>query len=105
MTQYVMTYFGGNPPATPEEGKAHMQAYQAWLGELGASAISPMNPLRNAQTISPDGAASDGSAARMSGYTIVELDSMELAVEAAKRCPFLGIGGTLEVAELVDMSG
>lgn len=104
MPQYVMTYFGGNPPATPEEGKAHMQAYQAWLGELGASAISPMNPLRGAQTISPEGAVKEGSTSRMSGYTIIELDTMELAVAAAKRCPFLGIGGTLEVAELVDMS-
>jgi len=31
----------------------------------------------------------------MSGYTIIEADSMEVALEIAKACPFLDIGGSL----------
>jgi len=41
----------------------------------------------------------------MSGYTIIEVDSMEVALELAKACPFLDIGGSLEVSELLQMPG
>jgi hypothetical protein len=39
----------------------------------------------------------------MSGYTIIEAESMEVALSIAKSCPFLDIGGSLEVSELVQM--
>ena len=41
----------------------------------------------------------------MSGYTIIQADSMEAALEIAQACPFLDIGGTLEVSELGEMPG
>jgi hypothetical protein len=41
----------------------------------------------------------------MSGYTIVEADSMDAALEMAKSCPFLDINGSLEVSELMQMPG
>lgn len=104
MTQFVITYLGGNPPATPEEGKQHFARYMAWLGSLGEAAVSPMNPFRNTYTVSPDGNASHGGQTGMSGFTIIEAESMDKALEAAKGCPFLEIEGTLEVSELVDMS-
>ncbi len=37
----------------------------------------------------------------MSGYTLIEADSMESAIDAVKSCPFLRINGTLEVSELI----
>jgi len=39
----------------------------------------------------------------MSGYTVIEVDSMDRALDFAKTCPFLEIGGSLEVSELVQM--
>ena len=105
MTRYLMTYLGGNPPATPEEGKQHFARYQEWLGSLGAAAVSPMNPLRDTHSVASDGAVSAGSSTSMSGYTIVEAESMQEALAMAADCPFLGIGGTLEVSELVKMNG
>jgi len=41
----------------------------------------------------------------MSGYTIIEADSMEAALSIAKDCPFLEMGGSLEVSELIQMPG
>ncbi len=41
----------------------------------------------------------------MSGYTIIEVDSMKAALLIAKACPFLDIGGSLEVSQLVEMPG
>jgi hypothetical protein len=39
----------------------------------------------------------------MSGYTLVQADSMEAALAIAQTCPFLEIGGSLEVSELIQM--
>jgi hypothetical protein len=41
----------------------------------------------------------------MSGYTIIEADSMESALSIARSCPFLEVGGSLEVSELIQMPG
>ena len=103
MSQYVITYLGGDQPSTPEAGKQHFEKYQQWLASLGEAAISPMNPFKDTHTVKPDGTASAGSSTMMSGYTVIEADSMEKALEIAKACPFLDIGGSLEVSELVQM--
>jgi hypothetical protein len=105
MPQYVLAYLGGNQPSSPEEGQQHFAKYQQWLASLGDSAVSPANPFKDTHTINPDGAVTTGSTTSMSGYTIIEADSMEAALEMAKACPFLEIGGSLEVSELVQMQG
>jgi len=103
MPQYVLTYLGGDKPSTPEEGKQHFAKYQQWLASLGDAAVSPANPFRNTSTVNPDGSVTGGSKTSMSGFTIVEADTMESALSIAKSCPFLEIGGSLEVSELMQM--
>ena len=103
MPQYVIVYLGGNEPSTPEEGQRHFSKYMEWLSSLGDSAISPANPLKDTKTINPDGSVTAGGSTTMSGYTIIEAESMDAALEVAKACPFLEIGGSLEVSELAQM--
>ena len=103
MPQYVIVYLGGEQPSSPEEGKQHFAEYMEWLSSLGDSVVSPANPLKNTHVVSPDGVVSAGSASAMSGYTIIESDSMEAALKIAKACPFLNVGGSLEVSELSEM--
>jgi len=104
MSQYLIVYLGGNPPSTPEEGKEHFAKYKQWLSSLGDSVVSPANPVKNTSTIHPDGTVSPGGATAMSGYTILKADSIDAAISMAKDCPFLEVGGSLEVSELVEMS-
>ncbi|MCU7844567.1 MAG: YciI family protein [Candidatus Thiodiazotropha sp. (ex Monitilora ramsayi)] len=103
MPAYMITYLGGNHPSNPEEGKRHFAKYQAWLQDLGEAAISPANPLKNTRVVKPDGSVSDGSATSMSGFTIIKADSLAAAIEIARACPFLEIGGSLEVSEILEM--
>lgn len=105
MPQYMLSYLGGNPPSSPEEGKANMAKYKDWLSSLGDSAVSPANPLKDTSTVKSDGTVSTGSTTSMSGFTIIEADSMEGALSVAKACPFLEVGGSLEVSELMQMPG
>lgn len=103
MTQYVIVYLGGDQPSDPEEGRQHFAKYMDWLSSLGEAAVSPANPLKNTSTVNSDGTVTSGGTSAMSGYTIIEADSMEAALEIAKACPFLAIGGSLEVSELIQM--
>ena len=103
MAQYIITYIGGDQPSSPEEGKQHFAKYKEWLSSLGDSAVSPANPFKNTSTVNSDGTVTIGSTTSMSGYTIIEADSMEAALEIAKACPFLDMSGSLEVSELMQM--
>jgi len=105
MPQYVITYLGGNQPSSPEEGKKQMSKYMEWISSLGEKAVSPMNPFKNTSTVNSDGTVTTGSKTSMSGYTIINANSLEEAVSVAKTCPFLEIGGSLEVSELMQMPG
>lgn len=105
MPQYAIVYLGGNQPSTPEEGKQHFAKYMDWLASLGDAAVSPANPLKDTRTVNPDGSVSEGGISTMSGFTIVEVDSMDEALSIAGRCPFLDVGGSLEVSELMQMPG
>jgi hypothetical protein len=58
-------------------------------------AISPANPIKNTSTVKRDGNLACGGVSSMSGFTIVEA-----RISMAKSCPFLEIGGSLEVSEL-----
>lgn len=103
MPQYVIVYLGGDKPATPEEGKQNFAKYMQWLGSLGDSAVSPANPLKNTKTVRSDRTVTNGGSTTMSGFTIIEAESMDAALSIAKACPFLDANGTLEVSELVEM--
>jgi hypothetical protein len=105
MPQYMITYLGGDQPSSPEEGKKHMAEYRDWLSSLGDSAVSPANPIKDTSTVSSDGSVTTGGTTSMSGFTIIESDSMDAALSIAKGCPFLDIGGSLEVSELMQMPG
>jgi hypothetical protein len=105
MPQYFITYLGGDKPSSPEEGEQHMSKYRAWLSSLGDSAVSPANPLKDTSTVNSDGTVTAGSTTSMSGFTIIEADSIEAALLIAKACPFLDVGGSLEVSELIEMPG
>jgi len=105
MPQFVIVYLGGDQPSSAEEGKRHFAKYMDWLASLGDSAVSPANPLKSTSTVNPDGSVTAAGRSTMSGYSIIEADSMEAALTIAKACPFLDIGGSLEVSELMQMPG
>jgi hypothetical protein len=105
MPQYIFVYLGGELPDDPEEAQQHFQRYQQWLDSLGSTVISPAIPFRDTHVVRPDGTVAPGSVSAMSGLGILRMDSLEEALAAARSCPFLEINGTLEVSEMIEMSG
>ena len=103
MPQYIISYLGGDKPSSPEEGQENYAKYKEWLLSIGNSVVSPANPFKDTHIINPDGSVTSGSTTSMSGYTIIEADSINTALSIAKDCPFLEINGSLEVSEIIQM--
>jgi len=103
MAQFVFVYLGGNQPTSPEEANKHFSKYMEWLSSLGDSVVIPTIPLKDTNTISPDGTVKEGGTSAMSGFSIIKAESMEAALSIAQSCPFLEIDGTLEVSEMMQM--
>lgn len=88
MAKFVISYIGGEQPKTPEEGQQHFAKYKQWLVSLSDVMVSPANPFKNTHTVSPDGEVSQGGQSKMSGYTIIEVGSMDEALAAANDVRF-----------------
>ena len=100
MSDYVLLFRGGNPPASEEEGKKVFAAWTAWFERLGSSVKDPGNPFSTtAKTVAPDGSVSDGSRDPVGGYSIVTADSIDAALALAKDCPALDSGSTVTIHE------
>ncbi len=102
MPEYIIAYHGGKEPASPEEGAKGMEKWKAWMAGLGDAMVNPGTPMGMNKTVTSDGVSDEDGPNRLTGYTIVKADNMDVAIEMARACPFLEIG-TLEVAELMQM--
>jgi hypothetical protein len=103
MPNYLLAYHGGKKPESPEEGAKGMAKWKAWVDGLGGAAVNPGTPLGKFKTVSASGVSDDGGSNPMLGFSIVKADSMDAALEMAKECPHVELGGTLEVAEMMEM--
>lgn len=104
MSKFLFVYHGGSMPETEEEGARVMAAWGAWFQGMGAAVVDGGNPTGPSSTVHGGGrVTSDGGANPASGYSLVQADSLEQALELAKGCPILDAGGSVEVAETMDM--
>ncbi len=103
MSNYILAYHGGKKPETPAEGAKNMAKWKAWVGGLGDAVVNPGTPLGKSRIVSSLGVSDDGGWNPLIGFSIVKADSMDAALAMARECPHLEIGGTLEVAEVMEM--
>ena len=103
MPNYMFAYHGGRKPESPEEGAEMMTKWKAWIADLGDAMVNPGTPMGMSKTVSSGGVTDDGGPNPLSGYSILAADSMDAALEIAKGCPFLAMGGTIEVAQAMEM--
>jgi hypothetical protein len=100
MANYVLVYKGGGGMANDEAARQKiMEAWGRWFGSLGDSLVDGGNPFGPSASIAPGGAVTNAGGAGLTGYSIIKGDSLQAATEAAKGCPVLTDGGTVEVYE------
>lgn len=104
MAKYLFVYHGAKAPMNPDDIKKTMDAWGAWFGSMGAAVIDGGNPVGLSSTVKPNGSlVSGGGANPASGYSLIEASSLEDAHSKAKACPLLKAGGTIEIAQALDM--
>ena len=102
MAKFLLAYKGGGMGDSPESQQEAMDAWMAWFGALGADLVDGGAPFGSSTTIPANGVADNG-ASRLSGYTIINAQSLAAAGEKAQGCPVLSSGGAVEVYEAVPM--
>jgi len=104
MSKYLFVYHGGKAPQSKDEVAHVIDAWGKWLGSMGSAVIDGGNPVGKSSTVNSDGSVSpNGGANPASGYSLLEASSLEDAIKKAKGCPILGVGGSIELAEALDM--
>ncbi|MEC7851886.1 MAG: hypothetical protein VYB04_01365 [Pseudomonadota bacterium] len=99
MPHFIFAYHGGKTPETPEETETEIERWRRWFDHLGAAVVDPGNPVGMSKTVSAVGVSVDGGANPLSGYTIINTETIDEAIELAKTCPIIG-DGSIEVAEI-----
>jgi hypothetical protein len=97
MSKYVLVYSGGAMNESPDAQEKAMEEWMNWFGSLGASIVDAGNPFGPACTVASDGSVAQQGANRLSGYSIIEADSLSAAAKTAEGCPVLSGGGSIEV--------
>ncbi len=104
MAKYLFVYHGGSAAPNPADRQQIMDAWGAWFGSLGAAIIDGGNPVGPSSTVKADGAlVAGGGANPASGYSLIEASSLEDAHAKAQGCPLLKAGGTIEIAQCMDI--
>jgi hypothetical protein len=87
----------------PAEREQAMAAWNSWFTEIGSSLVDPGAPTGAAKTVGAGGSVSDGGSRGLNGYSVITAESIDHAVAAAKMCPLIAGGGTVDVYETIEM--
>jgi hypothetical protein len=101
MSKFVFIYHAPMTPAeaappAPEDMAAAMEQWNNWAAKVGNGLIDFGTPLANGVRVSAGGATAP-SQREVAGYSIIEADNLEAAVELAKVHPHLNMPGGCEI--------
>ena len=98
MGKYVYVYYAGKNTDAGDDA-----AWGQWFGELGSKLIDGGNPFNEGGQAVHHGGVMDVKDMPVTGYSIVNADSMEEATELAKSCPLVKSDGVVCVYEALPM--
>ncbi len=95
------------PSFSPEEMQATTKKWMDWIGGIAAqnklsergNRLASSGKVVKAHNVITDGPYSEIKES-VGGYSIIRTDSYEDAVEIAKGCPVLAVGGNVEIREI-----
>ncbi|MEO9884980.1 MAG: YciI family protein [Balneola sp.] len=111
MNKYMLLLFDKEESfekMSPEDMQNEIREHMNWIEALGDKYDSGEPLLPEAKTIKgKDKVVTDGpyieSKELLGGFYIIKANSLEEATELAKGCPTLGLGGSIEVREVMKM--
>ncbi len=111
MNEFVLVFRNSNPDAkqSPEQMQQVITSWMDWFGSIAAQGKLADNGNRlsvtEAKTVKADKVVTDGPYTEVKefiqGYIIVKSPTIEAAIEIAKDCPILMVGGNVEVRKVL----
>ena len=100
MKNFVLLYSGGRMPEDIEMAQV-LKDWEAWYGQLGSAVVDPGNPIGpTTKFVASNGSLRNGPAnSTVTGYTILQADSIDAAAKMAESCPVLQGGSDITVYE------
>jgi hypothetical protein len=100
MSRYVFVYHAPTTPADaappdPEQMQAVMAEWNRWGERVGDGMVDFGMPLAGGMRVTKDG--TEPSTREVAGYTVIEADSMDAALELAAVHPHLNMPGGCEI--------
>jgi hypothetical protein len=93
MSIYVLAFRQSTRETTPDIERA----WSDWFGTIGARIADFGNRVGAARMVGQQAAGQDG----LTGYVVINADTLDAAVEIAGGCPGLRSGGRVEVGTVV----
>src|ERR1700733_9901811 len=88
----------------PEQMEAGMKMWMAWFEKAGSAIVDTGSPLGNPTTVTSAG--SEAKPSSVTGYGIIEAESMAAAAELLSGHPhFYAPGASIEILEAIPMPG
>jgi len=113
MKEFMMI-FRSEPNAwgnlSPEQMQASTKKWQDWIGGIAAQEkfVSTNRLGFSGKTIKPNDVTIDGPYAELKeivgGYMVVKAKNLEDAVQMAKGCPTISIGGSVEIRDVMEIN-
>ena len=112
MSEYVFLYRGGEAGRSPERIQQSMQKWMAWFKDMAEKGHvkNQGHPLERTGRLVKGSQKSviDGPFAEakdiVGGYSLIEAQDLDQAVELSKGCPILENGGTVEVRPVMQLN-
>lgn len=102
------TDYQAMPMGSPEEMQAMTKKWQDWIGGIAAQNKLVQTGKRlsfDGKVVRPNGVITDGPYTEIKesigGYMFIRAESSEEAIELAKGCPILAVGGNVEIRETI----
>lgn len=107
MAKFMLVYRDSSEPR-PQPSAEEMQQFLAmwgdWFAKVGTNLVDGGDALLpTGRVLKPGGEVSNGPYVEakevISGYSVVEADHYEAALEMARTCPIAIVGGAIEIRE------
>ncbi len=95
---------------SPEEMQGVVKQWQDWIGGIAAQGkfVSTTRLGFEGKTLKPENVITDGPYAEVKeiigGNLVLKADNIDQALELAKGCPVLNIGGHVEIRNLMEIN-
>lgn len=101
MARFVVIYKGGSIPDSPEAQQESLNTWMKWFESLGSAVSQVGSPFGESVAVDAHGVTSSSSG--LTGFSVVEAETIAAAAELISNCPIYADGGTTELYQSLMM--